>query len=177
MKLPNNIIIFDMEVTNFSINANVLVQFSARKYCGNKLISKLNILINNPNLELSESFKQRTRISEKLIKSKGISLSGAIYEIQNFIGKETLVAYKGNLYYFEMLSYLLNKKLENELIDIVKLIGKVHRIEKFDDVSLRDIANTMKIPFDEKKWHNSYYDVSIIEKIWFKLKKKLEQEN
>lgn len=98
-----NLIIFDMEVTKFIFDKNVLVQFAARKYEGNKLVDKLDILINNPETVLSESFTKRTRITPNLLKSQGISYTAALAKISSFIHDETIVTYKGNFYYLKML--------------------------------------------------------------------------
>ena len=50
-------------------------------------------------------------------------------------------------------------------------------VDNPDDISLEDLAVMLNIEFDTNKWHNSSYDVTIIEKIWYKLKAKSIKEN
>ncbi|MGL4950396.1 MAG: hypothetical protein ACRC4M_00935 [Mycoplasma sp.] len=170
MTFPENIIIFDMEVTKFNLDKNVLVQFSARKYLKNDLVSKLNILINNPETKLETTFLNRTRLSKKKLIADGITYEKAVKAISDFIGKEAIITYKGNFYYFDMLFFILGKELINERFDIIDLISETNKIDNPDNISLKDMARMNDIEFDENRWHNSNYDVSIIEKIWFKLK-------
>ncbi|MGL4951724.1 MAG: hypothetical protein ACRC4L_01925 [Mycoplasma sp.] len=159
-----------MEVTEFSLDKDVLVQFSACKYLKNDLIDTLNILIKRSDFDLHESFKERTRISYKLLRNNGIPLDKAIHMIDEFIGRESLVTFKGKYYYFELLELLLDRKLGSNQYDIIEMISTFMNIEESDDITLQEAARIMNVNFDKYKWHNSRYDVSIIEKIWFKLK-------
>lgn len=165
-----NLIIFDMEVTKFLFDQDVLVQFAARKYVANRLVDKLDILVNNPNTVLSESFIKRTRITPNLLKTRGISYEAALTKIASFIQDETIVTYKGNFYYLKMLWYILGRQLPNPTIDIIDIAKEHALVANPDDLSLADLAQRLGLYFDPKKWHNASYDVSIIEKIWFKLK-------
>ena len=98
-----DIVIFDMECTDFTLDENVLVQFSARKYSGNKMVDKLNILIDNKYIELNNEFKQRSRLNYKTLKQRGLPLEQALEQIREFIGNYTLVTYKGNFFYLQLL--------------------------------------------------------------------------
>lgn len=164
------IVIIDMEVLSFDINENVLVQFSARKYNGNKMVNKLNILINTP-LELTSNFVKRTRITDSLLEKKGITLFHAKEKIKKFINDLPLVSYKGNYFYFQLLWNIFNNDLKNPTIDVMDVAFDLKIInDNYDEISLEDLALSLNIKFSQNKWNNANYDVSIIEKIWFKLK-------
>lgn len=172
------VVIFDMEVIDFELEPNILIQFSARKYRENELIDKLNILIKHKEIELPDDFILRTRITKKLIQKQGISLLKAKTKILNFIDKDvTLVTYKGNYFYFPLLWTIFNNKLRNKTLDIIDIITAMKLVDNPDDISLEDLAVMLNIEFDTNKWHNSSYDVTIIEKIWYKLKAKSIKEN
>ncbi len=167
----NIIVIFDMEVLSFDLDHKVLVQFSARRFKNNEMTHKLDILINEPYIKLNEDFVKRTRITKKLLATKGISYQEALEKIYHFIGNDTLVTYKGNFYYLHLLWNMFDNKLKNPTIDIIDIAQDLNIIHgNPDKISLEDIANSLNISFNNQRWHNASYDVSIIEKIWFKIK-------
>lgn len=168
-------VIFDMEVTNFKLDPKVIVQFSARKYHGNKMVDKLNILIDNK-INLSQSFKKRTRISTKLLKNKGIPIDKALFLIRNFIANYTLITYKGNFFYLQMLWFLFDFKLKNHTIDVVDLAKDYNLITDPDKITLEDLCLSLNIDYKDNQWFNSSKDVMFIEKIWFKLKSLLKDK-
>ncbi len=171
----NEFVIIDMETTSFVLDEDVLVQFAARKYRGNKMVDKLNILINNKNINLSDDFKKRTRISYKLLKNKGISLTKARELIRNFISNHTIITYKGNFYYLQMLWFLFDYQLKNPTVDVIDIAKEFKLIKDPDEVSLEDLAISLNLDFNESKWYNASHDVATIEKIWFKLKSLLKE--
>lgn len=168
-----SIIIFDMEVADFILDKNVLVQFSARKYLSNNMIDKLDIIIKTNFDMLPDDFIVRTRISKGLIKKSGIEQYEAFNKIKDFIDTTSiLVAYKGEFFYFKLLSEILNKNLKNKTIDIFQIFLEKELLNSekdIDEISLHDIANILGIDFNANRWNNASYDVSIIEKIFFKL--------
>lgn len=172
----DKIVIFDMETTSFELDENVLVQFAARKYHGNKMVDKLNILIDNKNIKMDEDFKNRTRLNYKLLKQKGISLTEALRKIRYFIHGYTLVTYKGNYYYLQFLWYLFNNQIKNPTIDVIDLAKDFNFIGDPDKISLEDLCLSLDLDFNENKWYNASHDVAAIEKIWFKLKSMLKNK-
>lgn len=171
------VIIFDMEVIEFNLESKNLLQFSARKYNYNKLIDKIDILISDNINELNEVFTQRTRITKGLLERKGITLEEAKTRITSFIGNDPLVTYKGNLFYFAFLWKFLGLDLEHKHIDIIDICEHLNIVGNPDNVNLKDLANYFKIDFNEKKWHNSSYDVIVLSHLWFKLKSLINKEN
>lgn len=168
--IDKEIIIFDMEVIDFELESNVLIQFAARKYVDNDLVDKLNIIIRHNPIELPRDFTQRTRITEGLVKKGGISLTEAKEKIKNFIKDTTLVSYKGNYFYFPLLWKIFDNELKNKTIDIIDIATALKLFDNPDDISLEEFAKGFNLDFIENKWHNASYDICIIEKIWFKLK-------
>ena len=166
-----SVVIFDMEVLSFDLNEKVLVQFSARRYQGNDMIDKLDILINEPYIKLDANFTSRTRITNTLLQQRGISYELALNKIQNFIKDRTLVTYKGNFFYLQLLWKMFDNKLKNPTIDVVDVAHDLKIIHSNpDNLSLEDLALSLNIHFDPNRWHNASYDVSVIEKIWFRMK-------
>ena len=170
-----NIVIFDMECTDFVLDENVLVQFSARKYEGNKMVDKINILIDNKFIDLNLEFKQRSRLNYKILKQRGIPLDQALEQIKEFISNYTLVTYKGNFFYLQMLWFLFNYELKNPTLDIVDIAKELKIINDPDAISLEDLSISLNLDFAENKWYNASHDVVAIEKIWFKLKSMYQQ--
>lgn len=164
------IVIFDMECTEFVLDENVFVQFSARKYDGNVMVDKLNILIDNKYINLNNDFKKRSRLNYKILKQRGIPLEQALEQIREFIGNSTLVTYKGNFFYLQMLWYLFHYELKNPTLDIVDISKELKIINDPDAISLEDLSISLNLDFAENKWYNASHDVVAIEKIWFKLK-------
>ncbi len=166
----DDIVIFDMECTEFILDENVLVQFSARKYRGNKMIDKLNILVDNKYINLNTDFKKRSRLNYKTLKQRGIPLDQALEQIREFIGNYTLVTYKGNFFYLQMLWFLFNYELKNPTLDIIDMAKELKIISDPDSISLEDLSISLNLDFADNKWYNASHDVVAIEKIWFKLK-------
>lgn len=164
------IIIFDIEVIDFEMSPNVILQFAARKYLNNDLIDEINIFIRHEEIELPTDFILRTRITPTIIKKQGISLNEAKIKIANFIQDIPLISYKGNFFYFPLLWLLFDQKLKNKTIDIIDIAISLNLFGNPDEISLQEFAEGLQLDFNEHKWHNARYDVSIIEKIWFKLK-------
>ncbi len=165
------VVIFDMEVLSFDLDEKVLVQFAARRYVGNDMTHKLDILINEPYIKLDSNFVARTRITNTLLQQRGISYESAIKKIENFIANSTLVTYKGNFYYLQLLWKMFDNKLKNPTIDVIDIADSLKIINgNPDNLSLEDLALSLNIHFDKNRWHNASYDVSIIERIWFKMK-------
>lgn len=164
------IVIFDMEVIDFELQPNVVVQFAARKYIDNDLVDKLNIIIRHDPIELPRDFIERTRITEGLVKNEGISLLEAKEKIKNFIEDCALISYKGDYFYFPLLWTIFDNQLKNKTIDIIDIATAMKLFDNPDEISLEEFAKGFDLDFDEKRWHNASYDVIIIEKIWFKLK-------
>lgn len=165
-----SIVIFDIEVIDFAIEAAVMVQFAARKYVGNEMVDKLNLIIRHKPIELPADFVARTRINETMVKKQGVSLADAKQQILDFIGDLPLISYKGNYFYFPLLWKVFNNQIKNRTIDIIDIATALKLFDNPDEVSLEEFALGMDLPFDNHKWHNASYDVSVIEKIWFKLK-------
>ncbi len=164
------IIILDIEVIDFELEDDVMVQFAARKYVNNEMVDKLNILIRHEPIELPDDFVLRTRINDTMIKKYGVSLEEAKQQIKAFIGDTTLISYKGNYFYFPLMWKIFKNELRNRTIDIIDIATSLRLFDNPDDISLQEFALGLNLEFDENKWHNASYDVSIIEKIWFKLK-------
>ncbi len=164
------IIILDMEVIDFELESNVVVQFAARKYIDNDLVDKLNIIIKHDPIELPKDFVKRTRITETLVKKQGISLEQAKIKIKDFIENYPIISYKGNYFYFPLLWKIFDNQLKNTTIDIIDIATALKLFDNPDEISLEEFAQGFNLEFDSNKWHNASYDVSVIEKIWFKLK-------
>ncbi len=164
------IIILDIEVIDFDLADDVIVQFAARRYLNNDMVDKLNLIIRQDPIELPDDFVVRTRITETMVKKQGIPLAEAKQQIKEFIGDLPLVSYKGNYFYFPLLWKIFHNELRNRTIDIIDVATSFKLFDNPDEVSLQEFALGLDLPFDENKWHNASYDVSVIEKIWFKLK-------
>jgi len=167
------IVIFDLESTNNNPETAEIVQFAARKFENNKLISKKNILI-KVETKLNHDFIDRTRITEGLLEQKALLKKDAFPEILKFISSDTLISYKGNVMHFKLLWKYLNKRLKNPTLDVVDVADMLGIIDDTENISLPKLASLLGIEFDAKRWNNADYDVKIIEKIWFKLKSKME---
>ncbi len=164
------IVILDIEVIDFELADDVMIQFAARKYKDNEMVDKLNILIRHDPIELPNDFVLRTRITPTLIKKEGVTLEEAKKQIRQFIADLPLVSYKGNYFYFPLLWKIFSNEIRNRTIDIIDIATSFKLFDNPDEVSLEEFALGLDLPFDENKWHNASYDVSVIEKIWFKLK-------
>ncbi len=108
------IVILDIEVIDFELSDDVMVQFAARKYLNNEMVDKINLIIRHDPIELPDDFVLRTRITDTIVKKQGISLAEA-----KKIRTQSIV---GIVLFFTLIGTIVSCILA--LVDGVKILSK-----------------------------------------------------
>ncbi|WP_036448591.1 PolC-type DNA polymerase III [Mycoplasmoides pirum] len=165
-------VIFDLETSGLHSYYDEIIEFGGIKVKHGNIIDKINFFI-NPGFDISEKTSALTKITNQMIKEKGLSIIEGLKKIYEWIEDSVIVAHNGIEFDFQFLQTKFFQHnigtLTNPMIDTLRLSWAIN--EQYAYHSLGTIARKLKINYDELTAHRANVDAEVLYEVFkhFKL--------
>lgn len=173
--LNEDIVIFDVETTGFSVNYNDVIELGAAKVSGGEVVDTFQAFIKT-DAEISEFIQELTSITPELIRDEGKDLHTVIKEFDSFVGDAMLGAHNAFFDYHMLEQMYVKSGLvypERPMVDTLKVSRKVN--EDLKRHNLGAVARYFGV--DLRNAHRADDDSKATAEVWINMVDKLKDEN